>query len=539
MASIRNLLPKPKNSNDKNENDSVGGVPSALADYERQKTLFTSTNHIPPYGKRQNWRPTKQEDFGDGGAYPECHIEQYPLGMGKDGKKKSNALSISYDNEGKVDYGILARRGHNSNGNVHTSYKDLIPLKNQPEFDEQELEKPTGEEIEQTAENTKQALDKVLAEKLEQSRPRHVTKRPDEPTYVRYKSGDTNKQRIIRVQDFEQDPMAPPRFKRNEVPDQPESPPPPQIHSPPRKATKEEKADWYIPPAVSNWKNPKGFAVAIDKRATADGRGFHDNTVSDKRAAFAEALYNAEVEARKGVRERAAMRQKIAEKENAEKEEKMRELARQAREERKGVSEDEREEEEEEEIKKEVSEHSSDDETAESQRRAEARIERRKQRERELKKTKMGTESKARQFAKEHGRDISERVALGLAKPTLSGDSRFDSRLFNKSSGPGYNEDQLYDKSLFSGREAINSIYQTRGGGVVDTSAEEQIANESRFDSLGKAKKGFKGSEEMGPTEGPVEFEKDKEDPHGVNDLINDVKYGLDEEPSRKKRRRS
>lgn len=35
----------------------------------------------PPYGLRQGFLPRKAEDFGDGGAFPEIHIAQYPLGM--------------------------------------------------------------------------------------------------------------------------------------------------------------------------------------------------------------------------------------------------------------------------------------------------------------------------------------------------------------------------------------------------------------------------------------------------------------------------
>lgn len=46
-------------------------------------TVLTIQQTIPPYGQRKGWRPTKPEDFGDGGAYPECHIAQYPLELGK------------------------------------------------------------------------------------------------------------------------------------------------------------------------------------------------------------------------------------------------------------------------------------------------------------------------------------------------------------------------------------------------------------------------------------------------------------------------
>jgi SNW domain-containing protein 1 len=38
---------------------------------------------IPPYGKRAGWKPRKPEDYGDGGAFPEIHIAQYPRDMGR------------------------------------------------------------------------------------------------------------------------------------------------------------------------------------------------------------------------------------------------------------------------------------------------------------------------------------------------------------------------------------------------------------------------------------------------------------------------
>lgn len=37
----------------------------------------------PPYGHRKNWVPRSLQDYGDGGAFPEVHIAQYPLNMGK------------------------------------------------------------------------------------------------------------------------------------------------------------------------------------------------------------------------------------------------------------------------------------------------------------------------------------------------------------------------------------------------------------------------------------------------------------------------
>ncbi|KAM0468286.1 hypothetical protein ACHAP7_011055 [Fusarium lateritium] len=61
------------------------------------------------------------------------------------------------------------------------------------------------------------------------------------------------------------------------------------MHSPSRKLTAEDQGMWRVHPAVSNWKNPKGFIVPLDKRLAADGRGSQDIPISDKHAQFAEA----------------------------------------------------------------------------------------------------------------------------------------------------------------------------------------------------------------------------------------------------------
>ena len=51
------------------------------------------------------------QDFGDGGAYPEIQVAQYPLGMGFK-KSTSNALAMQVDATGKIKYDAIARQGH-------------------------------------------------------------------------------------------------------------------------------------------------------------------------------------------------------------------------------------------------------------------------------------------------------------------------------------------------------------------------------------------------------------------------------------------
>ena len=52
------------------------------------------------------------QDYGDGGAFPEIHVAQYPLDMGRTKTNKSNAVAKTVDAEGKVRYDALARIGH-------------------------------------------------------------------------------------------------------------------------------------------------------------------------------------------------------------------------------------------------------------------------------------------------------------------------------------------------------------------------------------------------------------------------------------------
>ena len=51
------------------------------------------------------------QDFGDGGAFPEIHVAQYPLGMGEK-KTTSNALAMQVDAQGKIKYDAIAKYGH-------------------------------------------------------------------------------------------------------------------------------------------------------------------------------------------------------------------------------------------------------------------------------------------------------------------------------------------------------------------------------------------------------------------------------------------
>lgn len=463
----------------------------------------------PPYGNRSGWRPRGQEDFGDGGAFPEIPVAQYPLDMGRKSQGSSTALAVQVDAEGKVKYDAIARQGHNDKRMVHTSFKDLIPLRQRADAGDINLDRPSEEEVAATTQKTKDALAKLVSGAVAAQKPKNVnTGSRKEPTYVRYtpanQMGDMTRKndRIMKIVERQQDPMEPPKFKHKKIPRGPPSPPAPVLHSPPRKLTAEDQEAWKIPPPISNWKNPKGYTVPLDKRLAADGRGLQDVTINDKFASFAEALFTADRHAREEVKQRALMQQRLAEKEKSQKEEHLRMLAQKAREERAGAGSGRRSSRSRSgSYSDSDSDSGSEDEVRE---REKARAEKRREEERKLRQSRMGAERRIQHLAREQNRDISEKVALGLAKPTQSSEGMFDSRLFNRTSGfdSGFNEDQAYDKPLFAAQDAITSIYRPRQNmddGDDDEAADAEMGKIQRSQRFGEAlgKGTFKGSEDV------------------------------------------
>ncbi|TGZ84956.1 hypothetical protein EX30DRAFT_313805 [Ascodesmis nigricans] len=588
-ADLNKILPAPKNTPSYDDAPSRASSSRILgaSDVERNQLVLKQTGP-PPYGQRTTWRPRSLDDYADGGAFPEIPIAQYPLDMGRKSgsSSKSKSLAVQVDESGKIKYDAIARQGHSSSRIVHASFKDLIPLRQRADVGEISLERPSAEEVKATAERTRLALEKLVTGAVAAQKPKTVkTNTHREAQFVRYtptsQMGDTSKKsdRIIKIIERQQDPMEPPKFKHRKIPRGPGSPPPPVMHSPPRKLTAADQEAWTIPPPVSNWKNPKGYTVPLDKRLAADGRGLQDVTINDKFAQFSEALFTADRHAREEVKQRAMMQQKLAEKEKAAKEEHLRQLAEKAREaaharssrpRRRGssASVDFRESSRSRSRSRSVdsrrrsspsrsrSRSRSDSDYDEAVRERERlRRERRREDERELRMKRMGAERKMQVLAREQGRDIGEKIALGLAKPTASNETMFDSRLFNQSSAfsTGFNEDNPYDKPLFAAQDAVRGIYRPTVQQEEDEEAAdnelERIKKSGRFEVLGRAQKGFQGAELAGEREGPVQFEKDTSDPFGVEAFVESVgrevgnkKHGLRETGdagSERKRRRA
>ncbi|KAK6352594.1 mRNA splicing protein [Orbilia blumenaviensis] len=568
--SLLSALPAPKQSSSSSSSNDAAGPkkpsgPRIVGANSAESQLVLKRTGPPPYGQRASWRPKSVEDYGNGGAFPEIPIAQYPLEMGRKpsaSKSRNNALALEVDEQGLVKYDAIARQGHNEKRIVHASFKDLIPLRQRADVGEISLERPSEEEVAEQTEKTRAALAKLVAGAVAAQKPKNIkgTNRP-EPTFVRYTPANqmgetgTKNDRIIKIVEKQQDPMEPPKFKHKKIPRGPPSPPPPIMHSPPRKLTAADQEAWTIPPPISNWKNPKGYTVPLDKRLAADGRGLQDVTINDKFAQFSEALFIADRHAREEVKLRATMQQKLAEKEKIAKEEQLRKLAQQARDEHKSAARgritdrssrspsgsersdnSSRSRSRTPRRRRSSSRGSESEEERAIKEREEMRRERRKEAERELRMKRMGTERRVQMLAREQNRDIGEKMALGLvSKPTQSAESMFDARLFNQSSGLGmgaaeFNEDQHYDKPLFAAAEIAKSIYRPSAGHRDDDDGEgdmERFSKEKRFDVLGRGV--FKGAADQEAREGPVQFEKDTTsgvDPFNVDAFLADVKAG-------------
>jgi len=502
------------------------------------RELVLASRSAPPYGKRRGWIPRVPDDFGDGGAFPEIQVAQYPLNMGRGGGggsgsgggasgSKSSALAVQLDGSGKVKYDLIARQGHGKDKIVYSKFTDLMPKEVMDE-DDPDLQRPDDEAIKDATEKTRAALEKLTSSKISAAMPVRAAEKTAPAQFIRYTPAQQGeqfnsgaKQRVIRMVEAQRDPMSPPRFKINKkIPRGPPSPPAPVMHSPTRKVTVKEQQDWKIPPCISNWKNQKGYTIPLDKRLAADGRGLQTAHINDNFPKLAEALYLADKKARESVEARAQLEKKMAAKEKESKEKKLRELAQKAREERAGIRAPKG--------GKESGEGAGP--SAGERERDELRYERHKERARQRNLDHAAPDRKSK-LDRNRERDISEQIALGLpskASQGTSGDAAFDSRLFNQSRGlnSGYEDDDgynVYSEPWRKESTVSSNIY--RPSKNLDNEAYgtaedlEALRKTDRF----VPDKGFSGADRAagaGPSRsGPVQFERDEEDPFGLDHL--------------------
>ena len=258
---------------------------------------------VPPYGERGGrFLP---DDFADGGAYPEVHQAQYPPGFGPKGATKTGGVQVTMNASGETNYDAIVTAGKDPSRTTHTGHGELV-AKPAATF-----ERPSEDAIQAALDKTKATLlgriDKragktSLTAGAEGSAPEYIKYTPSNRSDA-HASGASH--RLIKMHQAPSDPLEPPKFRHKKVPRGPGSPPVPVMHSPPRSVDAKEQADWKIPPSISNWKNPKGYTIPLDKRLAADGRGLQEVQINDNFARPNPARYQAEQKAREAVAARA------------------------------------------------------------------------------------------------------------------------------------------------------------------------------------------------------------------------------------------
>merc|ERR1711920_150034 len=224
----------------------------------------------------------------------------------------------------------------------------------------------------------------------------------------------------------------------------------PVIHSPSNILDSKNTLNWKIPPVVSNWKNTKGYIIPLDKRLLADGRNLQEAKINDNFAKLSEALYIAEQKAREDTELRRRIAEEHALREKEKKDTEMRASAMQARMEKtltnenKASSLDEKAKE-----LQNLLELHTDNNKEEKKRfnkenskkrieRNEIREERRREREKDRRIAEAGGHKyKKGKLFRDRDRDISERVALGLANvQKITDNVIYDQTLFDQKLKP-------------------------------------------------------------------------------------------------------
>ena len=477
--------------------------------------------------------PRSLQDFGDGGAFPEIHVAQYPRHMGNPHVTKAKAppvdpktnsgsamaqraiVNVQVDKDGAISYDAIVKGGTNQDKIVYSRHIDLKGGPAQP----QDIALPTPEEEQAEAARTQNALLALISgddnnkPAKEEKQFIQYTPRPDAPGY-----NPAAAQRVIQMVPAQVDPLQPPKHKYIKAPRGPADDPVPVLHAPHTNAklTKEEREAWNVPSCISNWKNMRGYTIPLDKRLAADGRHARETlTVNSNFATLSESLYVAERQARQEVRLRATIQKKLALQQKDEREQELRQLAQQARMERRApevTHQHPQAESDDEEDNDSVHSRSNgnDEDAVAAQQRERLRQERRKERERDLR-----NEQRVKKQKLEQERDVSEKIALGVATG-VSNANEVDARLYDQTAGmdSGFgaeDEYNAYSKPLFERQAVASSIYRpTRGGpGDADEQYDKLVQGAtSKF----KADKGFAGAEGgvagAGPRTGPVQFEK-------------------------------
>ena len=326
--------------------------------------------------------------------------------------------------------------------------------------------KPSGEELERSIKQIQAAAFGQISAQNQKSNQNNGKMKT-----VKLHSDD--KSYIIRIAEKRSDPFDPSRFRTRKSISLQEDDPETIMTAPSKKLTPEEEKYWNIPPCVSNWRNPAGNVIPLDKRVAADGRRNQRPELSDKFAPFTRALEQTMSSINEAAHQRAIQQRQLLIKQQQEEEERQKEEIRKLRNEKMKLG-----------MKKTHEEIAHENLLREH-------IEERKR-------------------MKKKQRDISASVLQGRvlsssSLPAASNEEIFDSNVFGRNRGidQGYNDDDtynVYDQPLFK---------QPKESAYVPFSGVRKYAQEGTSSTPGKSAgaSSFKITFTKGETQKPLEME--------------------------------
>ena len=264
---------------------------------------------VEPYGSRiLDHSQFGVKNFMDGGSFPEFFVPQQP--------HRTNCMSKELSRE---DTRQLLKRKERISHEADSSSADSA-LENNT--------RPGHKTIKASKERTMKGIDFRLGSGLKVTGSKKDLKN-NEPSYVKYSTFDSKAStKIIRMQEVSLDPLEPSKFRHKKVPKSSNTAVPETVQHSPEREKNSGPEEWVIPASISNWKNPKGYTIPLDKRLAADGRNLNSIQINDKFANLSEALYLAEHKARQAVEVRANIQKELLVKQKEKMESDLRNLAR-------------------------------------------------------------------------------------------------------------------------------------------------------------------------------------------------------------------
>lgn len=348
---------------------------------------------------------------------------------------------------------------HSSNNNIESfvgsqvaNFNDVIPLR-QKDFYGVQAPLPTTQEIELCKVRTQEVVNRLL----------HKFTDKGKAGYQKDTRKITTGSRIITIESKRQDPLQPSRQKNTSskivLPEDDETDTP-ILHATDdaksKRLTKEERAKWNIPAAVSSWKNPMGYTVGLKHRAAHGKKTGNVGSINNKVSDIVAALDETDQEIREGIQQENELKRKQLKEEERVKEEKLRAIA----------------------------ERSKIQTQSSAVKKRGSRFEGGRHQNKKIKKEEPPIKSAAerlKELAYAQGREVSEKVILGAAKATTTGagaNVHYDSRLFSKGANAAAkrSEEQVYDNPLFVQQE-IDSIYRVNAKSIDEANS----ASASRY----------------------------------------------------------